>query len=147
MAYKGKYKVLNKSKYKGDPTNVIYRSLWERKLMNYLDTNPRILEWSSEEIAIPYNSPVDGRTHRYFPDFWAKIQTNEGVEIKVLEVKPLRQTLPPKVPKRKTKRYYQDLNTWLINESKFNAAIEECKKRGWKFQILTERNLKPGDKY
>ena len=70
MSYKGKYKVKNPEKYKGDPTNIIWRSLWERKYMKYLDGNPNILEWSSEEFFIWYKSPIDNRQHRYFPDFF-----------------------------------------------------------------------------
>ena len=72
MAYKGKYRVLNIKKYKGDPTSVIYRSLWERKFMVYCDTKVSILKWSSEEIIVPYRSPIDRKMHRYFPDFWVK---------------------------------------------------------------------------
>jgi hypothetical protein len=67
--YKGRYSPKNPGKYKGDPTGIIYRSLWERKLMVYLDENKSIIQWSSEEIAIPYISPLDIRYHRYFPDF------------------------------------------------------------------------------
>ena len=60
MSYSGKYRPKNPTKYKGDPTNVIYRSLWERKFMMYCDTNDKILEWGSEEFAIPYRDPVSG---------------------------------------------------------------------------------------
>ena len=70
MAYRGKYYPSFPRKYKGDPTNIIYRSLWERKFMVYCDKNTNILEWASEEIAIPYRSPIDNRVHRYFPDFY-----------------------------------------------------------------------------
>ena len=68
-SYKGKYYPLNPKKYKGNPSQVVYRSLWERKLMVYCDKNEKVLEWGSEEIIIPYMSPKDGRLHRYFPDF------------------------------------------------------------------------------
>ena len=70
MAYKGKYQPTFPRKYKGDPTNIIFRSLWEKKFMNYCDKNKNVLEWNSEEIVIPYRSPVDNRIHRYFPDFY-----------------------------------------------------------------------------
>ena len=78
MSYKGKYYPSYPRKYKGDPTNIIYRSLWERKFMVYCDKNERILEWGSEEIALPYRSPVDNKVHRYFPDFYIKVQENTG---------------------------------------------------------------------
>ena len=72
MSYKGKYRPTNKRKYKGDVNSIVYRSLWERKFMVYLDTNPDITEWGSEEIVIPYVSPLDGKRHRYFPDFYVR---------------------------------------------------------------------------
>ena len=76
MGYKGKFKPKNRTKYKGDPNAIIYRSLWELRFMRYLDTTSSILKWSSEEVVIPYRSPIDGRRHRYFPDFWIKIINN-----------------------------------------------------------------------
>ena len=69
-SYSGKFKPSYPGKYKGDPTNIIYRSLWERKFMVWCDRNINVEEWGSEEIIIPYISPVDGRVHRYFPDFY-----------------------------------------------------------------------------
>ena len=59
MTYKGKYRPTNISKYKGDPTNVIYRSGWERYCFSWLDNNPNIKEWSSEEVVVPYYYDVD----------------------------------------------------------------------------------------
>ena len=60
MSYKGRYRPSNPKKYKGNPSNIVYRSLWERKFMVYCDNHTKILEWGSEEIIIPYLSPVDG---------------------------------------------------------------------------------------
>ena len=77
MAYKGKYQPSHPRKYKGDPTNITFRSLWERKFMNWCDQNANVLEWSSEEIIIPYRGP-DGKPHRYFPDFYMKQRQNDG---------------------------------------------------------------------
>ena len=71
-SYKGKYKVINYKKYIGDPTTDIYRSLWERKVMIYFDKRKDVKRWSSEEIAIPYRNPFDGKVHRYFPDFYCE---------------------------------------------------------------------------
>ena len=61
MSYKGRYTPANPKKYKGNSRNIVYRSLWERKFMVYCDTSKNILEWGSEEIIIPYISPVDGK--------------------------------------------------------------------------------------
>ena len=92
MAYKGKYSPSYPRKYKGDPTNIVYRSLWERKFMVYCDLNENILEWGSEEIVLPYRSPVDGRVHRYFPDFYIKVKESTGrIKKMIIEIKPKRQ--------------------------------------------------------
>ena len=142
MSYKGRYKPINPSKYKGDPTNIIYRSLWERKLMSYLDNHKDILQWSSEEFFIPYRSPVDRRLHRYFPDFWVKKRSKDGqINNILIEVKPKKQTLPPEKKKRKTKGYIKEVMTYGINEAKWKAAIEFCKDRRWDFKIMTEDHL------
>ena len=66
--YKGLFRPKNPSKYRGDPSNIIFRSSWELRFMTYLDAHPDVLEWSSEEFCIPYVSPIDGRIHRYFPE-------------------------------------------------------------------------------
>ena len=142
MAYRGRYIPSNPKKYKGDPSNIIYRSLWERKFMVYCDANENIIEWGSEEFFIPYRSPIDGRVHRYFPDFYVKVRTNEGKLKKwVVEVKPKAQTAPPKLPKRKTKRYLNEVRTYAVNEAKWINAKEWCKDRGMEFIILTEVEL------
>jgi hypothetical protein len=142
MAYKGKFRPINPKKYKGDPSNVIYRSRWELVLMKKLDEHPDVLEWSSEEIVIPYRSPIDGKLHRYFPDFYVKRKNREGViESIIIEVKPYAQTLEPKVQSNITKRYIQEVHTYGINKSKWTQAQEYCKDRGWKFMIFTEHEL------
>ena len=100
MAYKGRFIPKYPEKYKGDPTNIIFRSLWERRVMSYLDENINVIEWRSEEIAIPYKSPLDNRYHRYFPDFLAKIRKPDGsIQTLMLEVKRFEQTKEPKVQK------------------------------------------------
>ena len=86
MSYKGKFQPSYPKKYKGNPANIIYRSLWERKFMMYCDKNENILEWASEEIALPYRSPVDNRVHRYFPDFYIKYKDTSG-KIKLISEK------------------------------------------------------------
>ena len=142
MAYKGSYKVKNLSKYKGDPSKVTYRSLWERKFMIYCDDNPSILKWSSEEIIIPYRSPIDKKYHRYFPDFWIQVKNSKGIrEAILIEVKPKAQTITPKKKTKVTKKYLREVYIYGINEAKWKAAEEYCKDRGWTFQILTEDHL------
>lgn len=142
MSYKGKFRPSKPKKYKGDPTNIVYRSLWELKFMRYCDSNTNIIKWSSEEIVIPYKSPIDNRFHRYFPDFYLKYKDNTGKMIeKVVEIKPAKQVQEPKVQKRKTKKYVTEVVTYAKNQAKWIAAEEFCKDRKWKFQILTEKEL------
>ncbi len=142
MSYKGKYKPKNSTKYKGDPTGIIYRSLWERKFMMYCDSNSNVLEWGSEEIALPYRSPVDNRVHRYFPDFYVKLKENTGkIKKMLIEVKPLKQTMKPKKPKRKTKGYIYEIYEYAKNQAKWEAAKNYCDDRKWEFKVMTEKEL------
>jgi len=141
MSYSGIFKPKNPGKYQGDPTNIIWRSSWEFRTMKWLDENPNVLSWASEEVNIKYLSPIDGRIHRYFPDFIAKIKTNSGIKTYMIEVKPFHQTKEPEKKKRVTKKYLQEVATWGINEAKWKAAKEYCEERKWNFVILTEKEL------
>ena len=110
MSYKGKYKIKNLKKYRGDPTKITYRSLWEKKFMNYCENNPMVIEWSSEEIIVPYRSPIDGKRHRYFPDFWIRVKAADGtISETLIEIKPKSQCSPPKggppIDRKKRRRY------------------------------------------
>ena len=142
MAYKGRYNPVNPKKYKGNPQNIIYRSLWERKFMVYCDTNDKVLEWGSEEIIIPYISPWDSKVHRYFPDFYIKVKQSSGnIKKFIIEVKPKKQTRPPKPVERKTKRWIKEVRTFGINEAKWKHASKWCKDNDMEFKILTEEEL------
>lgn len=142
MSYKGYFKPRNPSKYQGDPTNIIYRSRWELKLMSYLDSHPDVLQWASEEFSIPYVSPIDGKFHRYFPDFLVKKVNRLGQsETLVIEIKPKSQTSPPSSQKLKSKKYINEVYTWGVNSAKWKAAKEFCEERKWKFKIMTEDDL------
>lgn len=141
MAYKGKFSPRNPQKYNGDPTNIVYRSSWECKVMDTFDKRPDILSWSSEEMAIPYVSPVDGRRHRYFPDFIVKVRTKDGtIKTMMVEVKPEKQSKPPTKKSRVTKQYIQEVVTWGVNQAKWKAAIEYCKDRKWTFVVMCSTN-------
>lgn len=142
MAYSGLFRPKHPQKYVGDYKNIIYRSSWECKVMHFLDQNPSIISWASEEVTIPYISPVDNRYHRYFPDFVVKVSTQTGqIKTMMLEVKPKNQTKEPTVQKRKTKRYITEVVTWGVNQAKWKAATEYCLDRGWEFKIITEDHL------
>lgn len=142
MAYKGLFYPRNPQKYIGDPNNIIYRSSWECRVMTWLDQNPSIVSWASEEMTVPYKSPVDGRFHRYFPDFLVKVKSRDGTtKTMMLEIKPKHQTVPPEPQQRKTKKYINEVMTWGVNQAKWKAANEYCLDRGWEFKVLTEDHL------
>lgn len=148
MRYQGKYRPRNPSKYMGDPTNIIYRSSWELKLCSYLDQHPDVLRWGSEELFIPYRSPIDGKMHRYFPDFYVEQLNREKKKEKILiEVKPKHQTMPPDTAKKMTAKgnisrtFLQEVRDWGVNQAKWKAAKEYCADRGIRFQIMTEEHL------
>ncbi len=109
MAYKGKYRVKNPTKYYGDHTNVVYRSLWEKHAFKWCDDNSEIVKWSSEETVIPYLYEVDKKIHRYFVDL--KIVYKSGRTI-IVEIKPEKETNPP-FGNRRTKRYITEGYTCL----------------------------------
>lgn len=141
--YKGRYKVQNPSKYRGDCANVIYRSLWELKFMVWCDKNPSVIEWGSETVVIPYVSPLDRKLHRYFVDFYIKVRQKDGATTQYLiEIKPERFTKPPPIPERKTKSFINEVFQFGVNEAKWKSASEFCENRGLKFLILTEKDLR-----
>ena len=118
----GKFRPKNPSKYKGDPTNIIYRSSWELTVFKYLDTNPSILKWASEEMFVPYRHPLTNRISRYFPDCWLRYRNNKGEVVEtVWEIKPKKHTVPPTVPKRKTKTWKYNAEQYVINDAKWKA--------------------------
>jgi hypothetical protein len=137
MAYSGKYKVKNPQKYKGDPSKVVYRSMWERNAFYWCENNPEIKEWSSEEVIIPYYYDVDKKYHRYFMDL--RITYNDNRTI-LVEIKPAKETAPPKKAD-KSKRYLNEAFTYIKNQNKWKAAGEYAKDRGWTFEIWTEHTL------
>ena len=138
MPYSGRYKPTNTRKYRGDIDKIYYRSSWERRFMVYCDRNDKIIEWGSEEVIIPYRSPIDGKIHRYFPDFWVEKENGEQL---VIEVKPKQHLVPPAKPTRQTKKYLSEMYTFAINQRKFEVAEEFCNNRGMKFMIMTQDDL------
>lgn len=142
MSYKGIFKPSFPEKYIGDYKNIIYRSLWELKFMNYCDRNENIIKWSSEEINIPYISPIDNRIHRYYPDFFIKYKDADGaIKESLIEIKPKRQVKEPKIGKKITQKQLYEVKEYAKNQAKWKAAEEFCLDRKWQFRILTEDNL------
>lgn len=140
--HQGKFKPKHPEKYTGDATNIIYRSSWELKFMNWCDNSTNVLKYSSEETIIPYRCPTDNRFHRYFVDFKIQIKSRDGsIKTYLVEVKPSTQTQPPNYPGRQTKRYLTEALTFMKNQAKWEAAVQYCKERGWEFKIITEKEL------
>ena len=110
--------------------------------MVYCDLNENILEWGSEEIALPYRSPIDNKIHRYYPDFYIKVRENNGrIKKYIIEIKPKKQCVEPKVQKKKTKSYIYEVYEFARNQAKWKAAREFCADRMWEFKVLTEDEL------
>ena len=137
-----KFNPRNPQKYVGDAKNIWARSSWELRVMKYLDSTENVLQWASEEISIPYISPVDGCKHRYFIDFFLKVKDKDSnTTIHLWEVKPFIQTQIPIQGKRRTKKFLSECSTYTVNQAKWRAAEEYCRSRNYKFSILTEYEL------
>jgi hypothetical protein len=113
--------------------------MWERQVFKWCDDQSQVLKWSSEEDIIPYRCKTDGKMHRYFVDL--KVTFNTG-DTYLIEIKPKKQTEEPKVRSRKTKKYINEVTTYAKNISKWEAAEKWCSKRGYKFAIWTEIEIK-----
>ncbi len=138
----GKFIPKNPHKYVGDVNNISYRSSWERKFMTWCDLKEAVQKWSSEEIVVPYVSPVDNQVHRYFIDFAVDVRDKNGKESKFLfEIKPEKQLKKPEAPSRITQRFRLEQEKWAVNQAKWEAAKQYAQKNGWEFAVLTEKDL------
>ena len=141
MSYKGIYKPENPKKYLGDPNKIVYRSLWERKMFRYCDTNAKVLKWASEEIVIPYYNPPKKRMAKYYPDVYMEyMDSNDARKKCLIEIKPLKETKPPTL-KRRCRSWYLAEAMFEQNQAKWKAAREFCLDQGWEFKIMTEKDL------
>lgn len=139
MAYGGKYIVKNVSKYRGDPSKVRFRSLWENATFKFLEASPQVKYWSSETAVVPYICKTDGQRHNYFVDL--TVCMTDG-RVFYIEIKPKSQTREPKVQKRKTKAYITEVLTYVKNISKWEAAKEFALDRNATFAVWTEDTLR-----
>ena len=139
----GKYRPINPQKYGGNPSNIVYRSSYELKFMQYCDLTESVISYQSEEFCVAYRSPIDDKVHRYFPDFFVKYKDKDGtIRNLVVEVKPAKDLKMPETnPKRRTKSWAYSVKMWVVNQAKWEACREYCKDRGWEFKVFTEREL------
>ena len=136
------YKPHRPEKYVGDPTRIIMRSSWETRFALWCERTKAVVEWSSEETIIPYVSPVDNKTHRYFVDFKVKINNGKSIQTYLVEIKPYAQTQRPVAKQGKRKaRLLEEAATYAINQAKWRAASAWAEDRGWQFKVLTEYEL------
>ena len=135
--YQGKFVPKNPSKYKGRVNDIVYRSSYELKFMNWADKNQDVLSWSSEEIVVPYKSPLDNRIHRYFVDFFVETKDKKYL----VEVKPHSFTKEPKIPQRKTKKFINEVKQYGVNLAKWESAKQFANHKGWEFLIIKEKEL------
>ena len=121
-----------------DVKQIVYRSLLERRFMRYCDLNEDILYWASEELPVRYYNPIDKKYHRYFPDFVVKTVNNDKY---MIEIKPSRQIVKPKPPKKKTKSYMRESFEYIKNQPKWQTKKSYCDDNGMQFKIITEKDL------
>jgi hypothetical protein len=140
--HQGTYKPRYPDKYKGNPSNIIFRSGLELKFFRFFDHNKAVLQWNSEEVVVPYMSDLDGKMHRYFVDIWAKMNGKNGVQEYIIEIKPFAFTQAPAQQNRKTQVYQRKVMEYIKNINKWKAADAYAKKQGQKFIILTEKDLR-----
>lgn len=138
----GRFIPRHPEKYSGDSTKIFFRSGLELKLMNFFDLHESVIHWSSEEVIVPYHDPSQlNRPRRYFPDFVIEKRAKDGTINKIMvEVKPYSQTKPPRI-KKQTKYAIKEASEYVRNQAKWDAAKKYCADRGWKFSVLTEREI------
>lgn len=145
MAYgkteQGEFRPVNRDKYKGDITKIVYRSSWEKRVFRWLDESKYCLQWGSETIVVPYISPVDQKPHRYFVDLFAKFRTASGdIKTFLIEIKP-QAFCDYKQGQRKTKALLEQHMTVAVNHAKWEAAKIYAEKKGWEFKVITEKEI------
>ena len=139
---KGKFRPTHPEKYAGDINNIIYRSSWELAFLQRLDSDPNIISYASEELVIPYADRITKKVRRYFPDFVIKKRGKDGqIKTIVIEIKPYAQSVPPVKGNKTEKRYLTEVQTFATNYFKWTHATEFCRRKGWEFIVLTEREL------
>lgn len=99
-----------------------YRSGWEFEFMKALDTDPNVKSYGYETLIIPYlKNPRARKASKYFPDFIIEYQDGSTV---IVEIKSSSFLL------RK------------VNLAKWEACERYCNSKGWKFEVMTEVELK-----
>lgn len=136
----GVYIPVNQEKFIG--SSAIYRSGLELKFFKFCDNNVNVIKWGSENVVIPYISPIDARAHRYFIDNYVVIKEGEKIKKYLIEIKPYKQTLPPTTKYKKQQHLIYEQKQYIVNQAKWESARQFCKKNGLDFLIITEKELR-----
>ena len=117
--------------------SIKYRSSWELRFMNFLDTHPSVKQWASEAISIKYENTVAKKVKSYVPDFFIIYEDSNGNRKgELVEIKPHKETTL-EAAGRSTKNQIQA----VVNQAKWAAAAEFCKRNGLKFRVVTEHDM------
>jgi hypothetical protein len=142
MAHGGRFIPKNPQKYVGNVNKIMFRSSWELRFMQWLDTNNAVLRWGSEELAIPYVNPIkideNGRPKisRYFPDFIIMYRDNLGnLKKEIVEVKPMKESVLTAGSSERDKMAY------AVNQAKWKAASIFAESQGAVFRVITEKSM------
>jgi hypothetical protein len=132
----GLFNPTNPEKYIGRGS-IKYRSSWELRFMNFLDTHPSVKQWASESISIKYENPVAKKVKSYVPDFFIIYEdANGNRKGELVEIKPHKETTL-EAAGRSTKNQIQA----AVNQAKWEAAREFCKRNGISFRVITEHDM------
>lgn len=132
----GLFTPTNPEKYIGRGS-IKYRSSWELRFMNFLDTHPSVKQWASESISIKYENPVAKKVKSYVPDFFIIYEDASGNRKgELVEIKPHKETTL-EAAGRSTKNQIQA----VVNQAKWQAAKEFCNRNGISFRVITEHDM------
>lgn len=118
-----------------------YKSHLELLFMLYVDRNPSIVSWGYEGTTIKYFDRASGKVRRYFIDFTMVIKVGPVRKTVWVEIKPESETHPPKGKARNDPKAQM---TWMTNQSKWEAAKQLAKSKGYEFHVITEKQLNGG---
>lgn len=133
----------NPHKYIGKAgERIIYRSSWELRICKWFDENESVLCWNSESVTVPYYWEADGKMHRYYVDFLAKMRKKDGSEqVFAIEVKPEKEMLPPNPRGKNRERMLQETLTYTKNQAKWAAARDFFSKQNVTFIVINEYDI------
>lgn len=137
----GYYYPKNKDKFVGGQY-AIYRSGLELAYFKFLDENTKCLKWGSENFVVPYYFDIDKRWHKYYIDLVAVFKDKGQISKYLIEIKPERQTKKPALSNRKRRStLISEAVMYDKNQAKWAAADKFAKSQGFKFVVLTEKNI------